>query len=134
MKTSIAVAILGYVSAKTERIDVFSLQEDDMIIRTPQNLDDLQHAGVGETIGDHQNSIFEIDESRPARDHTFFMQDDFKPEDKKVEIKLDKIDTDVTNKDPDHSFVPDQKNKLILVSDNRRPIYGVLSEPLRGDM
>lgn len=50
-----AIICAGYTAAKTDRqnIDVFSLQEDDMIIRTPQTLDDLNDAGVSHTIGDH---------------------------------------------------------------------------------
>ena len=112
-----------------------------MIIRTPQDLDDLHQAGAFHAIGDHQKSIFDFDDSKQAKDHVFFMEDDFfhkvpaKKEDKVKEIVLDEVDTKLENKLADEaSFIPDQKTKMVLVSDNRRPIYGVLSEPLRGDM
>lgn len=59
---------------------------------------------------------------------------DEKQEEKVKEIVLDKMDTDIENKEANHQFKPDEKKKLVLVSDNRRPIYGVLTEPLRGDM
>jgi hypothetical protein len=49
----VSLFLLGTISAKTERSSVFSLKEDDMIIRTPQNLDDLHQAGASHAIGDH---------------------------------------------------------------------------------
>ena len=116
-----------------------------MIINTPQSLDDLHVLGASSDIGDHQADIFDIEALKPARDHVFFMEDDFYhklpdkkqevPEDKVKEIVLDQADTTFDNKLLNtKEFIPDQKQKMVLVSDNRRPIYGVLSEPLRGDM
>ena len=100
---------MGYTGAKTDRanVDVFSLKEDDMIIRTPQNLDDLHHTDI---FGDYHSSIFEIDESGPSKKHSFFMEDDFKKEEPVKEIKLDEIDTNIKNKLQDErTFIPDQK-------------------------
>eukprot|EP00356_Strombidium_inclinatum_P011885 CAMPEP_0170493830 /NCGR_PEP_ID=MMETSP0208-20121228/14292_1 /TAXON_ID=197538 /ORGANISM="Strombidium inclinatum, Strain S3" /LENGTH=165 /DNA_ID=CAMNT_0010769801 /DNA_START=13 /DNA_END=510 /DNA_ORIENTATION=- len=75
-KLALLTAILLSASAADDNL--FKLDSDSIIIRTPQNLDDLRDSPAAQVLPEEGNhSIFSIDESKPVKDHVFFMEDDF---------------------------------------------------------
>jgi hypothetical protein len=72
-KQLIILLLIGDISCqrtvRNKASNLFSLEEDKLIINTP-NVKDMHSA-------ESNNEIFKIDESTPFKSGVFFMQDDF---------------------------------------------------------
>ncbi len=124
------LALLAALLCSTQAADsnLFKLDSDSIIIRTPQNLDELKDSPATNVLPAPSNdSIFSIDESKPIKDHVFFMENDFfKPVDhahEKQVLSLDEIIDSV--KDSENATASDEP---VSFEQEKAEIYARIKE------
>ena len=77
----LGISLLGASSKLTNErpSKMFQLEEDDLVIKTPEHLEDLPVMGTVEN-DVHKQKMFKVDSFKPIKEKQFFRPEDFDKE------------------------------------------------------